>query len=176
MHTDTGGSRRTAPPTPTLTIRAHVYTLPPQKAPHTSEQGLLWGWAQCPGPRWYHHEVISAANRHQLPWSLTAAAGWGSKTSRAQGHMPRCQPGPRAAHPTVPAGRWGIPIWQRQHRKLGENRAKTGPCPRTGPRAPMQLSRDDLSPTGSRGYLAPGIWAHSCARTHAYPTWPKQTS
>lgn len=47
----------------------------PQKALHASKQGIPWGWAQCPHPRWHRHEVINAANCHQLPRSLPAAAG-----------------------------------------------------------------------------------------------------
>ena len=76
----------------------------PQKALHASKQGIPWGWAQCPHPRWHRHEVINAANHHQLPRSPPATAGRGSQASRAWGCVPRCQQHQGSAHPIVPAG------------------------------------------------------------------------
>lgn len=147
----------------------------PQKALHASKQGIPWGWAQCPHPRWHRHEVINAANRHQLPRSLPAAAGRGSRASWAWGCVPRCQQRQGPAHPIVPAGPWGIPIWQGQHLGLGEAKNQDRAWPRSGPGAPTRPSKRWSEPTQAHVHTWALADVHTGAHTHRHITQPKQT-
>lgn len=137
----------------------------PQKVLHASKQGIPWGWAQCPHPRWHRHEVINAANRHQLPQSLPAAARRGSQASWAWGCVPRCQQCQGPARPFVPAGHGGIPIWQ-GHLGLGEV------VPGRAQEPPHSQAEVVQIPTCTRAHLGPGLCAHRCAQGHtrAYRT------
>lgn len=110
VHTDTGGSH---------TDHARIYMLQPQRAPHTSKQGLLWGRAQCPRPRWHHHEVINAANRHQLPWSLTAAAGWGYQGLLGPAQCAQMSAVPQGRPPHCPSWPSGNPHLARAAQEAG---------------------------------------------------------